>query len=416
MTARGQRIRKREDWIAGFLELSGNIASPTRYRSWTALCTISAALERRCWVTTSSGRIFPNMFTMLVAPPAVGKSLAIDMAKELIDMTGKLHMTPGRTTRAALEDYAAEVCLKAPYIDPDTGVQSTNTPMSAFIGEFGNFCPEHDLDFLAMLTVLYDCTPHYEARTRYSKTQVKLKNTCMNILAGAQPKLLSNLLPEAAWGQGFMTRVIMIYEGQSIKKSLWDISAAPPKDLKAFLVKDLIQISNLKGEFTVDDDARDVMEAWHLGGQSPIPDHPRLQGYNGRRILHAFKLSMALCASRSNEMIITGDHVREALAMLFDVEERMPQIFSEMSSGGYGEALDELWAAMWRSYTRSNQQPVPETFLFDFLMARVPTNQVKWAIENLVKSGKIQKVGNNDVGSGLAKYRPIRATILGENT
>ena len=58
------------------MKYTDGVPSPDIFRLWSGITAISGALERRVWVETSRSVLFPNLFTLLVAPPAVGKCLA----------------------------------------------------------------------------------------------------------------------------------------------------------------------------------------------------------------------------------------------------------------------------------------------------------------------------------------------------
>lgn len=66
------------DWIECFLEYTKGLPSPEIFRLWAGISTIAGMLERKVWVTTSGGTIYPNIYAVLVAPPAVGKCLHPD--------------------------------------------------------------------------------------------------------------------------------------------------------------------------------------------------------------------------------------------------------------------------------------------------------------------------------------------------
>ena len=62
------------DFVEQFLKYTEERPSPEIFRKWSAITTLSGALEKRVWTLTKAGPQFANLYTMLVAPPGVGKS------------------------------------------------------------------------------------------------------------------------------------------------------------------------------------------------------------------------------------------------------------------------------------------------------------------------------------------------------
>ena len=65
------------DWITNFLDYTAAIPSPASFRLWSAITAISGVLERKVWIQTAQSFLYPNLFTLLVGPPATGKTQAI---------------------------------------------------------------------------------------------------------------------------------------------------------------------------------------------------------------------------------------------------------------------------------------------------------------------------------------------------
>ncbi len=99
-----------DDFVSDFFAYTADVHSPELFRRWTAITMIGAALERRVWVRTGPYATFPNMFTLLVAPPGTGKKV-IEKASELLGETMRpdtkikaFHVAPQSITKAALID------------------------------------------------------------------------------------------------------------------------------------------------------------------------------------------------------------------------------------------------------------------------------------------------------------------------
>ena len=65
--------RRLPDWITGFLKYTENTEPPYTFRLWTALHTITAVLQRKCYLPWGSLTFYPNMYIVLVAPPGAAR-------------------------------------------------------------------------------------------------------------------------------------------------------------------------------------------------------------------------------------------------------------------------------------------------------------------------------------------------------
>ena len=61
-----------------------DIESPDLFIDWGFYSLISAALQRRVWLYPDAMAIYPNIFTLLVGPPAAGKSRVISQIADII--------------------------------------------------------------------------------------------------------------------------------------------------------------------------------------------------------------------------------------------------------------------------------------------------------------------------------------------
>lgn len=91
-------------WIREFLSYTEGIPSPYIYRKWAAITALSGALERRAYLWTTKRLLFPNLFVLLVGPPGVGKSAAIEEVQDLWGKAGRFNVAPGSMTGKGVVD------------------------------------------------------------------------------------------------------------------------------------------------------------------------------------------------------------------------------------------------------------------------------------------------------------------------
>ena len=80
--------RRLDDWIEAFVRYTDNTEPPESYRRWVAISTMASALQRKCKLEWGSEVFFPNMYIVLVGPPAARKGTAMRTGKDLLDQIG----------------------------------------------------------------------------------------------------------------------------------------------------------------------------------------------------------------------------------------------------------------------------------------------------------------------------------------
>lgn len=401
------RPRKQEDWISSYLRHTEGYSSPEIFRLWTGIATVAGALERRTWVVTKKSLLYPNLFTLLVSNPGIGKSQAIQHVGEFWLATKQLKVSPDNMTKAALVD-ALEASSRNLILNETTLVEFHSLNVAA--SEFGVLVPAHDLDFLSVLNHIYDNPPYYRELRRGRKDEDDIIKPQLNIIAGTQPAYLANLLPEAAWGQGFCSRLIMIYSGDRTITPLFateeGITAAEIK-LKNDLIMDLTTMTTLYGQMKWTEPAKELATKLDKEGIKPVPEHSKLEHYNARRIVHVIKLSMISSASRGNSLIIEEQDVERAKGWLLHAEEFMPDIFKEMVQRSDSQVISDLHFFAYRIYMKE-KKPVHKVRLIHFLQHRVPSEKVERVLDIAVKANIL------DLLAGTETYIPRPKNEHGE--
>lgn len=362
------------------------IPSPEIFRLWSGISTLAGALERRVWISTSRSVLFPNLFVLLVAPPAVGKSQAINNVSELWYATKKFKIAPDNVTKASLIDALDAADGKR--IAPGGALIEYHSLLTAS-SEFGVLVPAHDLEFLSVLNHIYDNPRTYRENRRSLNKNIEIVNPQLNIIAGTQPGFLASLLPEEAWSMGFTSRIIMVYSAVPTTVSLFQKQEPRDHMFKA-LCEGLKGFADIMGEAQWEPDAQVELERWAQSGCEPVPQHSKLQHYTGRRILHCLKLSLISAISRAGTTTITLWDVNRARDWLLHAEILMPDIFRDMSLKSDSQVILELHWFMWQIWIKS-RQPIHEGRAIHYLQQRLPAEKIERVLDIAVKSGILRK-------------------------
>lgn len=398
--------RRLKNWIDSFLTYTEGKGSPRLYRLWSAIFVIGAICERKVWLTTAKGKLYPNQYILLVGGAGIGKSLCTnivyDLLNEIRTPETPFHIAPTSVTKASLIDRLDEADRRIIRPMESPAVVSFNS-LTIVPNEFGVFLPSWEGDFMSSLTDLWDCK-HYSESRRTAKINIDIPNAQLNMFSATTPVYLTNLLPEGAWEQGFMSRMLIVFSGEIIHTDLFDFDFLEGGNADyQNLVHDLREMYKTFGEFTVTDEAKLAINEWSKQGGPPMPDHPKLTSYCARRAAHLLKLCMVASMASDSERIITLDHFAEALDWLVQLETFMPDVFKSMKAGGDGRAIEECWHYAMQVYMKT-KQPVPEHRIVHFLQEKVPVHNIARILDVMERAQLFKK---QFCDSGATGYVPM---------
>lgn len=396
------------DWIEGYMAFTEGQPTPERFRLWSGIAAIGAALERRVWTVTASKKTFPNLFVLLVGPPTSGKTVAIDIAYEFWRDTKCYQFAPKSVSSAAVIDSLRDAGRTQMIGGQLVEYHSLIVPCP----EFGTFMNAHDLGMMANVNDIWDCPSVFgqKRRTVNGGKTMEIINPQLNILGGAQPGFLASILPDEAWSMGFTSRLILVYGQEAPLVSLFNGVTYDPTARKR-LLDGMARMSKAYGQFKWEAAAAHAIESWYAKRMEPIPMHAKLQNYNGRRILQFLKLIMVATIARTHEdiqLVISLDDIERARHWLLDAESLMPDVFREMKGKSDFDVLKDLHYAMWGVYVAKKKHPINSEFMHSFLAERVPSEKIDRIIETAEKTGMISRMAGTEmyIPKALSTYGP----------
>lgn len=361
-------------------------------------------MERKVWVRAFGGRLlYPNLYTLLVGNPGIGKTDAIREVFEFGNTLPDMHLAPSNVSRASLVDSlaAATRSILRPTEDP---AHITFNALIAAADELGVFLAQYESSFMSSLNKLYDGTIYTEQK-RSIKDAIKIEKPLLNIIAGTTPAWLGSNLPETAWAEGFASRLMMIYSGERIKIDPF-ATIRTDEELRKKLEDDLKDIHSLYGQLKWDEDVVDAFRKWYLEDCPPRPDHPRLEHYLPRRHIHFLKLCIVHCASRSNDMVIRLEDYQSAMDMFLEAEAYMPDVFRAIRNiGSDSNVIDECYTYVYQIYHKEGKG-VAEHRIVQFLSQRVPAHSVVKVLEVMLGGGMLEVDGVGTAPGGKNSYKP----------
>lgn len=274
--------------------------------------------------------------------------------------------------------------------------------------ELSDLVPAYDPAFMSTLQTMYDCQlPQFVEERRTGSLRVEIPNPQLNLLAATTPSYLASLMPEGAWDQGFISRSIIVYAGEQVRRSLWDDNVAIQTDK---LLHDLKRIAGLYGKFDWTPEAAAAIDEWQLAGGPPAVTYFKLIHYNTRRLAHLIKLCQIMSASRSDELLIRLEDYQRALDVLVAAEAFMPDVFKSMGGKSDNDAMEHCYRYLTAVYAKGKKNErgelpgVHRHRLVDFLRQKVPSYAVMKIIEVMEQAEMILRTGIDKNGAPL--YKP----------
>ena len=381
------------DFVDQFVKFTEERPSPEIFRKWAAITTLSGALEKRVWTMTKAGPQFANLYVMLVAPPGVGKSQAINPAEQLLKSTKKYHIAPNSVTAASFID--ALVKAHRTVLLPDNKILQYHH-IFVFAAELGVFLNTHDLNFLSIINELFDHKDSYREERRHSlKEPIEIPRPMTTLLVGSQPGFLATLLPDAAWTMGWTSRMLMVYSSTAPDVPLFGEYKNQDKIMSG-LVKKLDDVADYYGEMKWDQSAIAEMERWRKDKWAPIPDHPKLANYLPRRgTIFMVKLAMIAAMSRGETLAIRLQDVERARGWLLEIEALMPCIFRDMIMRSDDQVIEEVFQYSFEIYLK-HRTPLASAQILRFLAQRTPAEKAERILSLMEKSGIFERVAGTE--------------------
>lgn len=307
------------DWIDSYLEYTKETEPRRSFRLWAAISAIASVLQRKVFVNLGMETFFPNLYIILVGPPAARKGTALRPARLFLNDLG-VSIAADESSRQKLVGALLE--SGGAHTD-DEGNTYFHSSMTISASELTVFLGYNNIELLSILCKWFDCEDRFVYDT-YAHESQEVPNVWVNLIGCTTPTLIQSSLPQDAMGSGFVSRTIFVYENDKDKLVIWP--TADPK-MREKLLEDLSEILSLCGHFKFEGDYIEQYGIWRqLSERNPMSD-PHLSYYFQRRHVHLLKLSMVLSVSRNNDMILTVDDFERAKIILESAEKKMPYVF-----------------------------------------------------------------------------------------
>lgn len=405
---------------------------PLIFHRWCMLTSIGAMLGRQFWLPFGASRIFPNMYTMLIGNPGTRKSTAVLRSRKLLagvnyetfasEKTSKEKFLMDLAGMADEDGYdyrlrpagrgrnkaGSQLVGLEELIGDDAAAAGEKAPREVFVvaDEFNEFVGSGNMEFLSMLGVLWDWDDEnrlYRQRLKTSKS-VDIYQPTVSILSGNTHSSFLSAFPPQAVGQGFLSRLLLIYGERPRAK--YAFPEAPSEHLTLLLTERLAKIkSTVIGPAGVDPAAKEALT--RIYSSWPELDDNRFQYYSSRRYTHLLKLCLVFAAARCSRTIGEFD-VLYANTCLTYAESLMPKAMGEFGKSRDSEASTKLMQALYKA-----PRPLTLPQITDMLSHDLEgPKDIVALLQKLVTGNRIQYVASNGGGGYLPVQKPISSNRI----
>ena len=398
-------------YLTDYLRMVEDTESPRLFHIWSAISAIASSLGRRCWLPFGPMDIYPNHYILLVGTPGTRKSTAASLMKKVLRQSSGVRFAPADTAgqrQGLVVAMQGKGELAKEFIGAEQVAASDNSMMSLsqletvtndpddealqFISEadkhhimvvsseFSRFIGQNNLQMLDFLVTMWD-GDDYEYQTKQGLTI--LKNPLINLIGCTTPTSISHSMPPAAGGQGFLSRMILVYGARKYKSV--PRPSVPPLELLD-RVKETISNAyyQIAGSFAETTEARQYSEALYDYALE-ITDS-RFGYYNERRYTHLIKLAMCLCAARGSQEIVKEDY-EEAHRILRATERGMPDALGEFGMNPLAAVKQQILEKL-----RDSQGPIDIDILKSMFYRDAKASELTEVINDLQRMKQVNLI------------------------
>jgi hypothetical protein len=327
-----------DGFIADYMRYTDRQESPGSFHFWSVLTVLGACLQRRVWLSKGVYPVYPNLYTVLVAPTGrCRKTRAVSLALGIGEGFDWLNVIADKTSGEAFLE-ALMVGTQA-MVTSSAGASATVTPpdsaglvkapeLAVLLGK-----EAYSAGMINLLTDLYDCPDDFKYLTR-NKRPVILHNVVVQLLGCTTPSWFSIGLAEDNFGGGFMSRIIFVVKDQ--RDRIISMPEAPHPDERQNLRKQLLTIrSVVKGELKLTPDALAWYTEWYNASALQPIDDVNLMGFIERKPDTVFKVAILLTAAKlGREIDLTT--IKQAFEIVTWTQRKAFRAFVHINLTGLG--------------------------------------------------------------------------------
>lgn len=335
-------------WLKAYVNHTRYSESPDAFHLWTGVSVIAGALRRRVWIDQRHFQWTPNFYIVLVGPPGVAaKSTTMRAGLSLLERVEGIYFGPQSMTWQALTEALSKAKETVEF--PDNHPPEVMSCLTVAASELGTFLRPEDDELVEVLIAMWDGQKEVWRRSTRTQGDTTVENPWLNVIACTTPAWLRANFPDVMIGGGLTSRIMFIYADRKRQLVAYPADLITSSEFQKeanYLIHDLQQIAEMKGEMRLTPDAKKWGNNWYeqhwTMATSNHLSSERYAGYFARKQTHLHKLAMVVSASRSNDLWITLEDVVMANALVSSIERDMERVFTSIGVNQQAQRSGEV--------------------------------------------------------------------------
>lgn len=339
-----------------YFSYAGDTECPAIYHRWCVISGIAALLGRQFVFPHGAFRVYPNVYVMLVGDPGSRKDTAIRLMRDVVEPSGYTSFSANKTSKEKFlvdlqgdtfdgkDDNKLDRTFESIFGDASKAdIASMAEPHEVFItiGEFSDFLGLGNVEFISLLTTLWDNLPYYESRVKNSRS-VFIPQPTTNILGGSNHASFTATFPPNIIGQGFLSRLLLIFGASTGHKITF-----PRTPTTAEIARIVGRLQDIKREVrgiaTLEPEAADALDIVYKSWRDL--EDVRFKSYSTRRFTYLLKLCLICAAARVSTSISVFD-VTLANTILTFAESLMPKALGEFGQSKHSQVAEKIMSVL----------------------------------------------------------------------
>lgn len=374
-----------------FLQHTSHYESPTSFWRWAAYSAIGAVLRDNCYRVMGDHRIYPNIYTLLLADSAVHrKGQPVKLCEDLVRQAKSTKLISGRASIQGVLDE-----LSRGETDKETG-KIISGGSAFFVASEMSAGIVNDPEAIKILTDIYDFKEEYTSRLRGSGV-FRIKNICFSLLAASNEELLRDVYDIKAIFGGLLGRTFLVRPNEFRKaNSLFTVTDTAASYTE--LCKKLCSIAKIKGEFNFTPAAIAAYDAWYVPFRESYKNKPDRSGIAGRIHTSVLKLAMIICVDKTQALEISEAVIVESIAHCVEL---LPNYQGFVMSSGKS-TVAEVGAALIEDIWNSPRKQVSKAEFLSHHFHSFDLEILDKCISTMQAAGLLQTT--LDLGKGTEHY------------
>lgn len=384
-----------------------HVTSPDSWVDAAWLFAVGAALQRRVWFRNfAADALFPNLYYVLIGPPACGKGLAMSQLKRVLfshpkeradadklDKPGVkvpmlINSGPDDGSYQGLMDCMTKATSMSHVVIDGKKKLYPHASIAMVLAEMNSIFKRNQDNVSKFLLQTYDCVDYnYTIVSRC--TEQLIKNTCLSFIAGCTSSMLEEAARYGIFDSGFTSRCIFLFEAGPRYYTL-DLPemTAEQRGYVNELAEWVRRIAGVCGQLTSGPGVAEYLASKNTDYEAKMRhSSEKMQSYYGRQGQRIRKLAAAFHFSDSLELTVPVECFEKAYDWLSKVESKMVTGFAITGKNEMNHVAQKLLSVL-----RVAAAPMAEGAMFAMVMNDCGYDDYKSIKDGLEVAGLIQNV------------------------